>query len=238
MIVTDDREVAQHPEIPELLSPIPVEVQRLEAGDFCLLDRNDELTGIERSEIGNLIEKLRSGELESQMLKCQDSYNSIILLVEGVYDSLDGLLTIYKKGSRGYFRSHIYPHTRYNDIMAMIVRLSEMGIEIISSSNFECSMEVVKVIYYQRTKPEEEHRLFQKIRAIKIPVKLSSNPAVPKLLALCPRLGEKTAIRLINRFGSIYNILCANDEELLEVEGFGRGLLNKLKIGVGKDVET
>ncbi len=155
--------------------------------------------------------------------------------IEGVYDEVSGFLAIHRQSERGYYRSQIYPHTRYDHILALLVRLSDMGIEIIHSPNFGCSMVVVRTIYNQRTKPEEEHSLFKKIRPIRIPVKLSANPAVPKLMALCPRLPEKSAIRLINKFGSIWSILNTSDNELLEVTGFGKGLLDKLKKGVGKE---
>ena len=241
MIIVDDREAKEAEEHHDITisSPgvlgTPCAVERLEAGDYAFLDRDNQPTGIERSEIGNLIQKLRSGELEEQMLKCQKNYASIILLIEGVYAQHGGLLAVHRKGNRGYFRTHIYPHTYYDTIKAIEVRLSEMGIEIIYSPNFECSMSVIRTIYNQRTKPEEEHTLFKKIRAIKIPMKLTSNPAVPKLMALCPRLPEKIAIRLINKHGSIWNILHVDDSELLEIEGFGKGLLDKLKREVGKE---
>lgn len=233
MLTIDDREIAEHPDIPYLIE-VPFTVSRLDAADFAFLDYNNEPTGIERSEIGNLLQKLRSGELESQMLKCADNYSSVILLVEGVYDQVSGFLAVHKESSRGYFRTHIYPHTRYDYTMSLLVRLSEMGIEILSSPNFACSMLLIKAIYEQRTKPEEEHHLFKKIRQVRLPVKLSSNPAVPKLLALCNRLGEKVAIRLINRYNNIWGIIHAPDEELLGIEGMGRGLLQNLKKGLGK----
>ena len=234
MITIDDREVTQHPEIPDEIG-ISCVIQRLDSADYAFLDYKDEPVGIERCEVGNLVQKLRSGELESQMLKCQANYSSIILLTEGVYDSVQGFLAVHKESQRGYFRSHIYPHTRYDYTIASLIRLSDMGIEIIHSPNFGCSMVVVRTIYNQRTKPEEEHSLFKRIRPIRIPVKLSSNPAVPRLMSLCPRLGEKPAIRLLNKFGSIWAILNAEDSELLQVEGFGKGLLDKLKKGVGKE---
>ena len=237
MITIDRREIAQHSDIPDLID-IPFVVDTLDGGDFAFLNYKDEPVGIERCEVGNLVQKLRSGELESQMVKCQANYSSIILLTEGVYDSVQGFLSIHKEGQRGYFRSHIYPHTRYDYTMASLIRLSDMGIEIIHSPNFGCSMVVVRTIYNQRTKPEEEHSLFKKIRPIKIPVKLSSNPTVPKLMTLANRMPEKVAIRLVNKYGSIWNILNTEDSELLQVEGFGKGLLNKLKRGVGKDVAT
>ncbi len=214
---------------------IPNTVHRLDAADYAFLDHSNEPTGIERSEIGNLVQKIRSGELEDQMYKCQDNYTSVILLIEGVYDKVDGLLAVHKESNRGYFRTHIYPHTRYDYIKAVEVRLSEMGVELIYSPTFQCSMTTIRTIYNQRTKPEGEHTLFKRTRAVKMPVKLTSNPSVPKLMALANRLGEKVAIRLINKYGSIWAILNTPDEELLETEGMGKGLLRKLKEGVGKE---
>jgi len=233
LITIDDREISEHPEILDLLD-VPTVVQRLEAGDYAFLGVSNEPIGIERSEIGNLIAKLRSGALESQLRKCEEAYNTLYLLVEGVYDHVGGLLAVHRQSDRGYYRNHIYPSTRYADITALLVRLEELGIRIVHSPNFDCSMKLVSIIYHQETKPEGGHSLFKKIRPIKIPVKASSNPAVPKLLALISRMPEKVAIRLINRYGTIWDILNAPDEELLAVEGLGRGLLERMKREVGK----
>jgi len=237
LITIDRREIQEHPDITDLIG-LPFVVDTLDAGDFAFLDRNSEPVGIERSEIGNLIQKVRSGELEAQMLKCQDNYASIILLVEGVYDSIDGLLAVYNGGNRGYFRTYVYPRTYYETVIAMEVRLSEMGIELIHSPTLQCTMSTIRTIYNQRTKPEEQHALFKRTRAVVIPTKLTNNPAVPMLMTLCPRLSEKVAIRLINKYDNIWTIIHQPDEQLLQIEGFGRGLLDKLKKGVGKDVET
>ncbi len=234
MITIDDREVTQHPDIPELLK-LPVVVTRMEAADFAFLDSHNEPLGIERCEIGNLVQKLRSGELEDQLTRCEQTYKTIILLTEGVYDSVQGLLAILGESNRGYYRRHVFPHTTYDYVIASLIRLSDMGIETIHSPNFACSMGIVRIIYNQRTKPEEEHTLFKRIRQIKLPTKLSANPAVPKLMALAGRMPEKVAIRLIHKYDSIWNILHTEDRELLEIEGMGKGLLGKLKQGVGKD---
>ena len=235
IITIDRRELQEHQDIPKLIE-LPFVIDTLIAADYAFLSSDSSPVGIERCEVGNFVQKLRSGELEAQMAKCNDAYSSIILLIEGVYDEVSGFLAIHKASNRGYFRAYIYPHTRYDYTVASLIRLSQMGIEIIHSPNFECSMVVIRTIYNQRTKAEEEHSLFKRIKAINIPVKLSANPAVPMLMTLCPRLGEKVAIRLVNKFSSIWNILHVGDNELLEVEGFGKGLLDKLKRGVGKDV--
>lgn len=233
VMLVDDREITQHPEIPFLLG-MKVCVLRLDAADFCFLDRDKKPVGIERSKISNLIEKLRSGELEYQMRKCQELYPSIILLVEDVYDRMGDFLAIYKKGNRGYFRNYVYPRTHYKVAKAVEISLSGMGIEIIASPNLECSMEIVRLIYEHRTKKEEEHTLFKKVRRIKIPTKLTANPNVPRLMALIPHIPERSAIMLIHKYDTIWNVLHAEDKELLEIDGVGKGLVRKMREGVGK----
>lgn len=238
----DDREVKEHIEHKRITDEqelstmlgLDINVERMDGADYAFLDAKDNPIGIERCEIGNFIQKLRSGELESQLTKCEEMYSILYLLIEGVFDSTGGFLSTHKQYKDGYYRTHIFPNTRYDFILSTLIRLEFMGISIIYSPNFDCSMQVVKAIYNQRMKTDDQHTLFKKIRSIKIPVKMSDNPAVPKLMALGKRFPEKVAIRLISKFGSIWAILNASDKELLEVEGMGKGLLASLKEGVGK----
>ena len=208
---------------------------RLAGADYAFLDRDNVLEGIERCSIGNFIQKVFSKELESQMVKCSQLYNRVILLVEGVYDEVEDFLAVHKESKMGYYRTRIYPHTRYTYVVAVLVALSDMGIEILYSPNFSCTMTTIRIIYQQRTKSEEDLRLFKSMRKVKIPTKLTANPAVPRLLALCPRLGERAGLQLINKYGSIWAILNTPDTELLTSKGFGKGLLEKLKESVGKE---
>jgi len=206
---------------------------RLEAADYSFLAAM-ECVGIERSTISNLLLKLGSGELESQLRKCEDLYTVTYLLVEGVYDSLGGLIALYKEGENSYYRTKVFPMFQYDRITALLARLDNMGIRLFHSPNLECSMKIIRAIYTQWNKSEENHNLFKKIRPMRLPVKLSANPAVPKLLALCPRMPEKVAISLIYKYETIWAILNAPDEELLAVRGMGPGLLHRLMDGVGK----
>lgn len=233
MLTIDRRELQQHREIKTLIT-IPHTIKTLEAGDFAFLDWDNQPVGIERAEITDLIGKLRSGRLEEQMTRCARDYNTVVLLVEGVYDNVDGLLAIYRKRGKHYYMRGVFSGVRYTYVAATLIRLAEMGIEVIHSANFEDSMTLVQALYNQRTTPPANHSLFKRIRPVNIPVKLSDNPAVPKLLALCPRMPEKVAIRLLDKYGSIWNILSTPNKELLGVEGMGKGLLEKLHTGVGK----
>jgi len=212
---------------------LPCVIDTLDAGDFCFLNRDNEPVGIERCEIGNLVQKLASGELEEQLERCQDNYQHIILLVEGVYDKVEDLLAIHKESGKGYFRTRVYPHTRYDYIKALEIRLQELGIEYIDTANFDCSITTIRTIYNQRTKPETEHTLFKKARVPKIPTRYTNNPAVPRLMALVPRLPERVATELITKYGSIWIILNTEEDMLLAVDGFGKTLLRRLKENVG-----
>ncbi len=236
MLLIDDRECQEHPKLQTISDvwKIPVTIQRLDAADYCFLDRDNEPVGIERCEIGNLVQKLASGELESQLERCQDNYQHIILLVEGVYDKVEDLLAVHKGSGRGYFRVRVFPHTRYDYVKALEIRLQELGIEYIDTPNFDCSLTTIRTIYNQRTKPEEEHTLFKKSRVLKIPVKYTKNPAVPRLMALCPRLQEKSAIQLIDKFGSIWSVLNKDPQELMGIPGVGKVLVRRLYDSVGK----
>lgn len=153
-----------------------------------------------------------------------------------MYDGEKELLTTYKKAARKaiYYQNHTYDRSRYDYVVAAEIRLSELGLEVIHSPNFKATMTVISTIFNQRTKPEEEHTLFKRTRALKMPVKLTKNPLVPKLMAVgAPGFPEKVAIRLTQKFGGLYGIMLANDEDILAVEGMGKGLLYKLKKGMG-----
>jgi ERCC4-type nuclease len=234
-ITVDDREVTQHPDIPTLLKT-PVIVTRLDSADYAFLDRNNDPVGIERCEIGNLMQKIRNGELESQLTRCAESYSTVILLTEGVYDGMDGLVAHYHKTRTGtaYYRSRIEPFFKMAEVNGVLMRLAELGIENVATPNFDCSMGIIDTIFKQRTKPEEAHTMFKKLRHFSVPSKISNNPAVPMLLALCPRMPEKVAVRLIYKYDTIWDILQASIADLKAVEGMGATLIDRLHKGVGK----
>jgi ERCC4-type nuclease len=233
MITIDDREVTQHPEIRTQLQ-VPHRVERMDSGDYAFLDRNSEPLGIERCEIGNFVQKIRSGELEEQMYRCQDNYANVVLLVEAIHDDMGGLLAVYKDGNRGYFRTHVYPHTTYDFVEAVKVRMSELGIEVFETPNFACSMRLISIIYEQRTKPESAHTLFKRTRIVKMPTKLTNNPNVSRLMSIVPRLSEKTAIGIIHKYGNIWNVIHADEKDILTIDGVGKGTLIKIKECIGK----
>ncbi|MGW8177253.1 MAG: ERCC4 domain-containing protein [bacterium] len=243
MITIDSRELremVEHRNIASLealamLIGVQLREELMDAGDFAFLDRNFNPVGVERCEVGNLMQKIRSGELETQLIRCVDSYTSVILLTEGVYDQLGGLLAHFKSGHNGnYFRTRIEPRFRYSELEAFKIRVSELGIELMWSPNFDTTLLLLQTLYKQRIKPEEAHGLFIKTRALKLPSKLTKNPAVPMLMALCPRLPEKVAILLLQRYETIWNVLHADKREILEIDGMGKGLRDRLYAGVGR----
>jgi ERCC4-type nuclease len=235
MITVDLREHSQHPET-EKLAGGNTQIIMLDAADYAFLDRDSRPTGIERCEIGNLIQKLRSGELEQQLRRCAEEYQTVVLLIEGVWDARGGLVASYKPYTKGYYCQRVHSNTYYEYVMSFLIRVSELGIEVMQTPNLRCSLDTINTLYKQRTKPEEQHTLFKHVRPLHIPPKLSANPAVPKLMGLCPRMPERVAIRLIFKYGTIWSILNASTADLLEVEGMGRGLVKNLRESVGYEI--
>jgi ERCC4-type nuclease len=237
-ITIDTREYQQHPETKDLLKG-NTQILLLDAADYAFLDRNHEPVGVERCAIMNFVQKMRSGELEAQLTRCADQFSTVVLLIEGVWDMrAGGNLAVHKAHDRGYFCQQIYPSTRYDYALAFLIRVSELGIEVLQTPNLAASMVALETLYKQRTKPEELHTLFKHARALRIPTKTSSNPSVPRLMGLCPRMSEKASIKLLFKFGSIWNILNATDAELLEVEGIGKGMVKNLRECVGYEIPS
>ncbi len=236
MITADDREVTQHPDIPTYLPGC--NIQRLDAGDYAWLDCDSNPVGIERCEVGNLMQKLNSGELENQLRVAEELYDKFYLLVEGVWDEDDNQVQSYKhitmklKGHaiKAYVSTKRHGFFQYDRLQAFLIRIEEMGIRLLPSPNFPCSMRIIRLLELKQSEPQEGHKLFTSTSAIRIPTKFTKNPAVPRLMSLCPRLPEKVAIQLINDYGSIIGILMAKD---IQVEGFGKTLQERLRQNVG-----
>ena len=241
MIVVDSREVGEHPDLVDELGKynIDIAIDRLDAADYVFVAWGSKLTGIERAEVSNLVQKMKSGELEEQLTRCAEQFSSVILLVEGIDHTIGDNLATYKgtKDHKAFYRNYVFPHTTLVELKALESRLSQLGFEVLHATDFTCSMATIAAIYHNRTKPPEAHKLFMGIRKPTIPVKMSNNPSVPKLLALCDRMPEKVAIRLIYEYKTVWGVLNTPDKELLGVEGMGRGLLARLRKGVGMDAD-
>ncbi len=235
MLTIDRRENLKHPEFAKGLesAKIPVRVETLAEADFAFLNLSKEPIGIERMSVSNYVQKLMDGELEAQLRRCAESYFTTYVLIEGVYTPSKGRLVTHRSTRRGFYPTKTYDRISYNVVVSSLVRLASMGFVLLHTANPDATIYMVEAVYVHHHKREADHTLFAKLRPPKIPVKLSANPAVPKLLALCPRLNEKAAIRLINQYGTIWEILHRPDKELLEIEGFGKIALAKLKESIG-----
>lgn len=76
MILVDDREYNEHPDLTELIS-IETRIERLNSADYAFMDINRETVGVERCEISNLIQKIKSGEAGAATLQmCRRVFQS------------------------------------------------------------------------------------------------------------------------------------------------------------------
>jgi ERCC4-type nuclease len=245
MITVDSREYIKHPEIDELLETDHT-IARLDEADYAWLDCFTNPIGVERCEVSNYIAKLRSGELEDQLRRCATSYAKVYLLIENILDpDDDGFLRRFKRTRKGYLyipdnpnpRAKRIPKQRFSYVMSSLISLDDMDVCVLQTPSFDASMRLIDVLYSNLTTAEGARTLFRRVKPPHIPTKLTNNPAVPKLMALVPRIPEQVAIRLIHQYDNIWNVLHTDDRELLAVEGMGKTLVQRLKEGIGKPNE-
>jgi len=232
MLLIDDREIVQHPELPGMFT-VPTAVERLGAGDFCFLDRDRNLIGIERVTINNFFQTLHSGELEEKLNKCLDLYATTILLLQDIYFDEGNRITLYRRTEQGRFYCyHILPTATFNQLASALDRLGEYNIQLRTSHTLEESVKVIEAIYGQRKEPEEQHHLMKRPPK-PIPPRWTGRRDIALLTAMCPRMPVKVANALLEKYGTIWMVLNAPLEGLLEVRGMGQGLLRNLREGIG-----
>jgi ERCC4-type nuclease len=105
--------------------------------------------------------------------------------------------------------------------------------EIQCTADQTASAYAISALYRADEKPQQAHTTFR--RYLK-KVEWNPDPQVEMLLNLANRLGigEVRAVALINKFGTVYNVLKASPKELVTVEGVGLKLAERLLRTVGR----
>ena len=207
VVVFDSRE--QRSGVPAECERIGCEVVivgNLEVGDIIVSDR----TAFERKTAPDLLQDwLENRELFSKLHDMKAAYRNPILLFE---DTVESLFT-----TRG-----IDPVK----VQAMIFTIAKMGIPMVETLHVKGTALAIK--WFAEKEQLEEKRLIQ------LHGKRSSmNPKQMKeyVVSSFPNcnVGTKTAIDLLNFFGSIEKVVTASSEELQEVPGVGKITAEKLR---------
>tara|TARA_B110000014_G_scaffold157527_1_gene110743 strand:- start:66 stop:752 length:687 start_codon:yes stop_codon:yes gene_type:complete len=200
-IVIDERE--RKSGIPKLLQAIGVnvEVKTLPIGDYIVSHE----TVVERKSIHDFMSSVFDGRLFDQCSRLKDHFQFPIILLEGNVDEIESIAE--------------NPLVFYGALSTIAV---DFKIPVIPTPN---AVHTAKLLV----------SLSSRKKSIKGPllkkIKKSNDTQKQQLIVLCslPGIGEKTAIRMLEKFGTPLKALSSSTKDLAKIPGLGESRAKKIK---------
>jgi len=189
--------------IPNLLKEIGInlEIKTLPVGDYIVAPE----TVVERKTISDLISSIFDGRLFDQCNRLKEHYQFPILLIEGDISEIEKLTE--------------NPFVFYGAISSIVI---DFKIPVIPTPSASHTSKLL--ISMCSRKDMASGPFIKKIRK-------SNNLQKQQLSMLCslPGVGEKTAIRMLEKFGTPLKILNSSVTELSKVGGLGEARAKNIK---------
>ncbi|MEM2136499.1 MAG: ERCC4 domain-containing protein [Candidatus Methanomethylicia archaeon] len=202
-ILIDERE--RNCNVPSYLKDLGVYVlfKQLMVGDYII--SND--CAVERKQVNDFVNSLVQGRLFDQAYRLSEAYHRSAIIIEGDHKDIYDVL---KSGVKAFYGI-----------------LSSIWLNLGTSFFFTQNEYDTAQLLYSLIKHEQE--LFRKPIAIKGKSKFSSvSEKQLMVVSSFPGVGYKLALRLLNHFGSLKNIINASVVELSTIKGFSHGKAEKL----------
>ena len=200
-IVVDEREKKSG--IPDLLkgTGINLEIKTLPVGDYIVAPE----TVVERKTISDLVSSVFDGRLFDQCNRLKEHYQFPILLIEGNIDEIEELTE----------NSLVF----YGAISSIAI---DFKIPVIHTPNASHTSKLL--VSMCSRKDASKGPFIKKIRK-------SNDIQKQQLSMLCslPGVGEKTAIRMLEKFGTPLRVLSSSTTELSKVSGLGEARAKNIK---------
>ena len=200
-IVVDEREKKSG--IPGLLKGIGInlEIKTLPIGDYIVAPE----TVVERKTISDLVSSIFDGRLFDQCNRLKEHYQFPILLIEGNIDELEELTE--------------NPLVFYGAISSIAL---DFKIPVIHTPNASHTAKLLMSMCSR--KDASKGPFIKKIRK-------SNDIQKQQLSMLCslPGVGEKTAVRMLEKFGTPLRVLSSSITELSKVSGLGEARAKNIK---------
>ena len=200
-IIVDERE--RKSGIPDLLKAVGmgVEMKTLPIGDYIVAPE----TIVERKSIKDLMASVFDGRLYDQCNRLKENFEHPIVLVEGNVDEIEEITD--------------NPLVFYGALSRVTL---EFKIPIIHTPSASHTAKLLVALCSKKDGPTGPY--LKKI-------KKSSNLETQQLSTLCslPGIGEKFAVRMLEKFGTPLKVFSATTSELAKVEGLGEARAKKIK---------
>jgi DNA excision repair protein ERCC-4 len=200
-IVIDERE--RKSGIPDLLKAVGVkiEMKTLPVGDYIVAPE----TVVERKSISDLMSSIFDGRLFDQCSRLKEHFQFPVILMEGNVDEIEEITE--------------NPLIFYGAISSIVI---DFKIPVIPTPN---ATHTAKLLISMCSRKESTQGPFLK------KIRKSNDLQKQQLLALCalPGVGEKTARRMLEKFGSPLKVFTASATDLAKVAGLGESKAAKIK---------
>ena len=200
-IIIDERE--RKSGIPKLLKDIGVnvEIKTLPIGDYIVSHE----TVVERKSINDLIASIFDGRLFDQCNRLKEHFQFPIILLEGNVDEIESITE--------------NPLVFYGALSTIAI---DYKIPIIPTPNASHTAKLL--VSLSSRKESIKGPLLKKI-------KKSNDVQKQHLSVLCslPGVGEKIAIRMLEKFESPLKVLSASTKDLAKIPGLGESRAKKIK---------
>ncbi|MFB5610738.1 MAG: ERCC4 domain-containing protein [Nitrosopumilaceae archaeon] len=200
-IVVDERE--RKSGIPDLLRivGINIEMKTLPIGDYIVAPE----TVVERKSIKDLVSSVFDGRLFDQCNRLKEHFQFPIILMEGNVDEIDEIIE--------------NPLIFYGAVSSVAL---DFKIPVIATPSADHTAKLLVSMCSRKDIPKGP--FLKKI-------KKSNDIQMQQLAALSslPGVGEKLAIRMLQKFGSPLKVFNASSNELAKVEGLGDARAKKIK---------
>ena len=200
-IIIDERE--RKSGIPKLLKDIGVnvEIKTLPIGDYIVSHE----TVVERKSINDLIASIFDGRLFDQCNRLKEHFQFPIILLEGNVDEIESITE--------------NPLVFYGALSTIAI---DYKIPIIPTPNASHTAKLL--VSLSSRKESVKGPLLKKI-------KKSNDVQKQQLSVLCslPGVGEKIAIRMLEKFESPLKVLSASTKDLAKIPGLGESRAKKIK---------
>ena len=193
-IVVDEREKKSG--IPALLKSVGMnmEIKTLAVGDYIVAPE----TVVERKSIHDFVSSIFDGRLFDQCSRLKEHFQHPVLLMEGNVDEVDDVTD--------------NPLVFYGAVSSVVL---DFGIPVIPTPS---AAHTAKLLVSMCARKEQARGPFLK------KIKKSGDQQRQQLSVLCslPGIGEKLAVRMLERFGTPLDALSATAADLAKVEGLGK----------------
>lgn len=200
-IVVDEREKKSG--IPDLLRAvgINIEMKTLPVGDYIVAPE----TVVERKSIKDLISSVFDGRLFDQCNRLKENFQFPIILMEGNMDEINEITE--------------NPLIFYGAVSSIAL---DFKIPVIATPSADHTAKLLVSLCSRKDLPKGP--FLKKI-------KKSNDIQKQQLVALSslPGVGEKLAIRMLEKFGSPSKVFNASSTELAKVQGLGNARAKKIK---------